>query len=86
LAFHKGDPFLHPEEGYEKERQVVIRSFEPALIEAAGTARSGLIVQNNGFGLDARNKEAHVATRDQDSVKRCERGCNRFPGNASGNL
>jgi hypothetical protein len=77
LALHKGGSFLHWKEGDEKQRDVVIRSFEPALIEATGMAHPRLLVERNGFGLDARNKEAHDATRDQNPVKGWEQGC--FP-------
>jgi hypothetical protein len=74
LTLHKRGSFLHREKRDEKERQVVVRSFEPGLIQAAGTAHSRLVVQGNGFGLDARNKEAHDATSDENPLKRCERG------------
>jgi hypothetical protein len=86
LAFHKGHPFLHPEQGYKKERQVVIRSFEPALIEAAGTAHSGLVVENDGFGLYARNEETHGAIQDQDPLESCEPACLQPRRNLYGNL
>jgi hypothetical protein len=76
LALHKGGPFLYPEQGYKKERQIVVRSFEPGLIEATGMAHSGLAVQKDIFRLNASNEDAHGATIDQDPVELCEQALN----------
>jgi hypothetical protein len=62
LALYKGGAFLHPEQGDEKERKVMIDSLEPTLIKAAGAAHSWLTVQGDGFRLDSRNKEKHGST------------------------
>lgn len=71
MALYKGGAFLHPEQGDEKERKVMIDSLEPTLIEAASAARSWLTVQGDGFRLDSRNKEKHGS--NHSGVRNTER-------------
>jgi hypothetical protein len=58
-AFNKGRAFFYPENREKEDRKVMIHPFQAGLNQPAGRAHSGLIVQFDGFGLNAGDEKKH---------------------------
>ena len=64
LTLDKRVPLFDGNQGDKKERDVMVHPLEPGLIQSAGLAHPGGVIQGHGPGLYAANKEKHGVLPD----------------------
>jgi hypothetical protein len=60
-AFEERDPLFDPENGQEKEREIMILPFQASLIETAGATLPRGVINDECLWLNAGNKYKHVS-------------------------
>ena len=59
LALQKWAPFLYPDKGQKKYREVVIHPFGEGPVKPTGWTSPGMILKSHCFGLNTRNEKKH---------------------------